>query len=477
MNQWMTVVRALLCGLIGLGGSPSQAAPAWDWQDIPASLHRLIKADDADARRIRAAIAHGPVDLAEEKRIARSWGMPLAVNEWPRPVPADKDAAPLYEQYGELMDTHPWTDEEVRVLNTAEDAESLTPHQARALRAALDRQREAMNVLHRAAARPRYSPMPRAEPVSSQPFPNYTRLREAARMLRLEARVLMLEGKTSEAVRIQALGYGVARHAAAEPTVIAYLVAEACAGIADAGFADLLRMSSPNEGISVAVRAAVQNAPSLSLAWAFRGESLYAASAARLARQQGPRVYAEIFSDEYDEADQPWVPPVRQLTRKERAMYMDLVAAVEADNLRRLRGAMAAARKPFPANRAELERVCSPLDDPANPIADPSRRGFATFPDLANFGARAQTMRAVTSAGTAVLAHRARTGAWPETLAAAVSPAPTDPFSGKPVLYRRESDGFVVYSVGEDGAFTGGKPGEHHPLERFFRYPATPAPN
>ena len=61
----------------------------------------------------------------------------------------------------------------------------------------------------------------------------------------------------------------------------------------------------------------------------------------------------------------------------------------------------------------------------------------------------ALTARArVTRAGLAVLKQRAEQDAWPDALTAA--DYVTDPFTGKPLIYRPSATGFVVYSVGED---------------------------
>lgn len=65
------------------------------------------------------------------------------------------------------------------------------------------------------------------------------------------------------------------------------------------------------------------------------------------------------------------------------------------------------------------------------------------------------------AAGLAVERYRLATGHWPESLAGLV-PAflervPEDPFTGAPLRYKRLDQGFVVYSVGEDGVDGGGK--------------------
>jgi hypothetical protein len=63
-------------------------------------------------------------------------------------------------------------------------------------------------------------------------------------------------------------------------------------------------------------------------------------------------------------------------------------------------------------------------------------------------------------AALAVEGWRIAHGAWPESLDVLVpemlAAVPGDPYSGKPLGYRRRDDGFVVYSVGPDGKDDGG---------------------
>ena len=86
---------------------------------------------------------------------------------------------------------------------------------------------------------------------------------------------------------------------------------------------------------------------------------------------------------------------------------------------------------------------------------------------------RTQAQEEVTLAGASLLAEKARTGAFPEVLPDGFP----DPFTGQPLGYRREGDtGFVVYSVGPDGRFHGGRPGEdeYDPNHAWFRFPGPP---
>jgi hypothetical protein len=67
----------------------------------------------------------------------------------------------------------------------------------------------------------------------------------------------------------------------------------------------------------------------------------------------------------------------------------------------------------------------------------------------------------VASAALAVERYRLGTGQLPESLAALVpdyvQSVPEDPFDGAALRYRRLDEGFVVYSVGEDGVDDGGR--------------------
>ena len=87
---------------------------------------------------------------------------------------------------------------------------------------------------------------------------------------------------------------------------------------------------------------------------------------------------------------------------------------------------------------------------------------------------RLKTRETVTLAAASLLAEKAKTGTYPDQ----PPPGFTDPFTDKPLLYRREGGGFVVYSAGPTGHFDGGKQGQKVAgTESLFRYPAVPVPN
>jgi hypothetical protein len=60
--------------------------------------------------------------------------------------------------------------------------------------------------------------------------------------------------------------------------------------------------------------------------------------------------------------------------------------------------------------------------------------------------------------GLVLLRYRQDQGAFPESLSALNARIPPDPFSQKPLIYRREGNGFILYSVSSDGEDNGGIP-------------------
>ncbi len=88
--------------------------------------------------------------------------------------------------------------------------------------------------------------------------------------------------------------------------------------------------------------------------------------------------------------------------------------------------------------------------------------------------AKHTVQRAVLLTGAHVLAWKVKHGAFPASLKEVVSSVPLDPFDGKPLRYRKEGAGYVVYSVGETGKYDGRVFEKGRGRESVFRYPAPP---
>ena len=163
------------------------------------------------------------------------------------------------------------------------------------------------------------------------------------------------------------------------------------------------------------------------------------------------------------------VSPVEQLR------LHNLIDAWEADFLEHMRQAASACDSPISQRRAVFAALGEQPELSA-PENSPQLASYVFLPVFSKIDlndTRTQARVAVTLAAAAVLAEKAKTGAFLSSLPSQV----TDPFTNKPLLYRREAGGFVVYCAGPTGTFDGGKLGEKVPAqESVFRYPAVPIP-
>jgi hypothetical protein len=85
----------------------------------------------------------------------------------------------------------------------------------------------------------------------------------------------------------------------------------------------------------------------------------------------------------------------------------------------------------------------------------------------------------VARTGLALLRYRETRGGFPEALEALRLKDTNDPFTGKPLLYRAEDKGFLLYSVGEDLKDNGGRVRQgkqHTDFDLVWRFPGRPMP-
>ena len=115
--------------------------------------------------------------------------------------------------------------------------------------------------------------------------------------------------------------------------------------------------------------------------------------------------------------------------------------------------------QPYHEAKAPIDALLAPIDR-----ADPMLK--LLLPALGSFcrkTAEAEALVRVSRLGLRLKQQRAAQGAYPADLAALdLTDIPAgrqhDPFTGKPLCYRLEGHGFVLYSLGPDGADDSGKP-------------------
>jgi hypothetical protein len=409
----------------------------------------------------------GPA-FTQELTDAKGAGLPVEAKDLQAPLPpSDRNAAALYARMDALLKAHPLNE-----MDKAVEVLPLTPTaaQVNATRRAQQRRSDLIALIHSIVARPDCVFERDWSNPETVPMPEFARMRMAARIITAESRVLDSDGKPLEAVRNQALGFRIAQHAASENLLIGYLVGHAVDAITLSGLQQILYRDGGDPAVCEAVRATVeQDYKPSDLAHALRTEfCMQMVILARL-RKGGPNSLVELSGE-----------PASQSPMKMSPEYWN--AFLDASGLkmiRRTRRIIATADLPFPeAFHAQnaLENEVEQDKSLTNMVCD------ILFPAFANVSigrASHQAMAEVTRAGAAVLVWRARQGPFPDSLEAVMNPVPVDPFDGKPLRYRREGAGFVVYAVGKDGKFDGGTPDKkpeaanvafHYPMPSYLKH-------
>lgn len=467
----MSVTRCLFltAALLALASSSHAAPPKLDFTNLPAYITALNASTDPQAIAIRQEIANGPADLAKEQAAAQAAGIPLTAAALQQPLPPPgQNAAVLFQKLDAIRKAKP--------LNLPDYADALsygpsyTPAQLAAVQKIIASRQDMFSLLHQAAQMPGcvfpkdWSLGPAVR------FPEFAGLREDARELNTESYLLASQGHYSEAIANQELGFNIAHDAASGPTLLNYLVGSAIEAITLKGMQNILYLSGGDAGVDQQIAQAIAaHRHTLSLSYALKGEAAFS-QVSLLSLQAQPANLPLSFS--------PASQKPNPLTPDQAHFALNLIDAAEAQAL--------SLNIPFivasdsGASFSHLVSIASHADheDDLQATRDPvvffsNVLIVVVSRTLVNHMATVRAEKLTTLAATAALAVKAQTGTFPDTLPGNF----TDPFSGKPLGYQREgTTGFVVYSIGPQGTFAGGKPGQYQftPFQVFFRYPGPP---
>jgi len=422
----------------------------------------------------RRFIDAGPASLAREEAAARQEGIPLTAQQLQRPLPPPaQNAAPLYTKLTKLLHDKP-----LGLPKYAEGMDafhSYTPAQIAAVRRTLAARQDVMTLVHQAADKPQCVFARDWSKGAKLEFPEYQPMREAARLIKTESYLLARDGHYQEAVTNQARGFRVAEHAASDPALISYLVGVASEAITLSGMQSILILAGPDAAVDAGVQQTVAARHSrLSLRRAMAGEAgFYSAFFVRMHRGEKDGVSAAFAAGGFPDETARIVRP----SAEERHNLHNLIDAWEADYLMRMRPLVVASDQPPPARHTAYtlvdEQVKRDSDDPASITHIFTDILLPVLGKIDQNDTRTRAREAVTVAAATILAARTKTGAFPNKL----PPGFADPFTDRPLLYRREGAGFIIYSAGPTGRFDGGKPGEKvSGQESLFRYPTVPLP-
>jgi hypothetical protein len=400
------------------------------------AMYRMILSNRVE-KRLEAIRAQGfPVTLGE-------------LNDWYPAPPPGHDAADLYQQaFLKYLDDPTWEEKEnqLPVVGTGElppRGEPLPDDMKALIAEYLERNAEALRLLHQAAAMPecRFPIDLRAGAMVL--LPHLASLRQGARLMLLEGLLDAEEGRTAEATESVIATVGLADAVRNEPILISYLVRIACLSISCSNLENLLHKAPLDDKTLQELTRTFHDAERPEVAVrAFVGERCFGADffrnpAGRIAASGGQNVPVHPLA-------------VIGLLDADFRYYLDLMdPQVEMSRL--------------PVEERGKAIEASDLEQAVKDLPSYAIITRMLVPALARaLGEETKNVARLRTARTALAVERYRLkhGQLPEGLEALVpeilESVPLDPYDAKPLRYRRLERGYVVYSIGSNMVDDGG---------------------
>jgi hypothetical protein len=384
----------------------------------------------------------------------------------------------------ELDKVSPVSADEVMALNNVTKV-APTPEEIAKGKKALDAHQERSRLLHQVALCPAYSEAPQTLTVEGiqvpDTFPQNAQFREYARWLVAESALLLYGGKPLDAIQVDALVFRLARLSASSGSILTCLVSDAIDSLALDGMRRILYQEGDREGVAAAVVQAIETqrtAPNLGLA--LRGEVVVELSMSDSERHNIPEMLKGEPSKqpfEKTRAYREWKK--YQYPTDPTLAFSRFIDMNNAHYLAWMRRVLPLADLPYPEALSGIKAITREAEkNAAHPDYSLAAMSFATWASLPASKARCQANAETTRAAAALLAWKTAHGQFPESLTECLRPGPLDPFDQHPLHYRKEGEGFLVYSVGETGKFDGGSLDQRPPSrEILLRYPRPVYPN
>ena len=434
----------------------------------------LLGASDANLK----AIENGRRDLARQRAAAHREGIALSPWHPERPLPPpEQNAALVYEQLTHLLKEKPFDEPLLTAALRVSSRHAYGASDVAAARRLVSERRDVLMLVRQATDRHSCA-FPRQWSLGNAiTYPEIGPARDAARLLTMESILLALDGRYKEAITNQCRGFRIAAQIASNGVLIHYVGAIACETITLFGLEEILRQAGPNAAAAEQVRAAIAaNRPSFSLRRTLEGDLLQDMAAMDEFRALGFQTVYVLSSQDASTAEAQAAIEFWERTPRLQEAWLSWVDAAEADSPRPPAPRVRDHRAASPDPRASRPPMGCGAQVPLGRYGVPVRT--VLLPQLTGAISKEAAVRArerVLMGAAAVLAYRSRQGRWPDRLEEADPRLPPDLLTGRSLQYRREGDGFVIYSAGEDGRYDGGRPGV--PLDTrqvVFRYPAPP---
>lgn len=396
------------------------------------------------------------LNFTEGRRLTRTLaglkgqGIPLTAKELIPPCPESENGATLWRAAEEL---YAFGGEDIKLITKVYPAfvrnEVISPEEWSALTKVIEKNRRMLDLIPEVAAKPRFQYGDRELASYERRIPDALKILRSMRLLGFNAFLAAEKGDVRASLDRLRAGLRFAPKIAEESSLIAYLVA----------------LASEKQCLL------------------FLNKSLSG-------REAGEEMLLPLLDDLDERMIELWKVLLRNSIRGERVMFTEIGLLMDASDwatsswlkgeaeklyfwlikplIKRdvnqdipiYAGLEANAALPYYRTRDFWKHHKDRLEDLpwyaiVSKLAIPEME--ATFMKTATFEALVRAFRT----GLACRIHKGRTGQYPESLEALVpallNDVPIDPFTGRPLVYRREGEGFIVYSLGSNLKDDGGR--------------------
>lgn len=372
----------------------------------------------------------------------------------------DTTAAEIHQQEAKRLEQlwqNPISDEITDIVVRFQKEGGLSPEDLEKLRNYLTEYEDLLQALHNASELP-----PGAFPLDyskgfAMEVPHLARLRQAAKLLLAEAVAAALDGDNDQAFEALVACAAVQRPLRGENLVISQLVRAACNGIAVGGLISTLGLTDFTDGQLAALQQAFQREHDRD---AFTNALVTERVFALEAFEDPAAAFTEVG------VGRSWMDeiiPGSYTVLIQTASALGWFARDREEYLQNISDMIAASRLSYVESHPLFEEIDARMD---NESFLPSLNSLL----LGGLSRMRESMAAndarlnMGSTAAAVERYRLATGSLPAQLSdlasAPVGGTPEDPFDEQPLRYRREGDGYVLYSVGPNGVDDGGIRGE-----------------
>jgi len=376
-------------------------------------------------------------------------GTPLATRDLAAPCPESDNAARLWRIAEGLLTTEDGEDRELRsrVWRDHAAGKPIAAADKAALKGVILRNLKAFEFMAAMSQKPCFLYRDPSLPLLEHGGGNALKMIHATELLFFSALFSAEDGDVETAIDTFRTGLRFAPMVAQEGPLIAYLIAVADTRILAYNLGEICRGREVRDDTLVRLIDELDPGPWLGrLAFAIRGERVVFIEAGEIALKGSLDEIGFLFGERSILRDiGVWL--IRPVLKMDFRTALPIFQALEAQT-----------KRPYFESRDFL-RGQALRKRPW--YAYLSKAMMANFEAAFMKEAMLEASLLAARTGLACKLYKSRTGRYPESLEALVpgilNEVPIDPFTGRPLVYRREGDGFIVYSLGSNEKDDGGR--------------------